>query len=233
MFDTLTKSTRTIVIAATAGTVLPTLERVPALAYLTMLSVVGCRLTTLGHAGAERWPRLEHLDLSHNELASLVGLGTPSALGRLRRLIVSHNRLNDATGVLRALWQGGVAVAELDLRDNLITQGLYTDDPNYALQRQRAAYRIAVVRAVAQAWRQRNTAHRHDDGGLARLDGVALSAEEQAAARRASSSVVATATSTATAPTPPTEPTMEEPRTVEPSTAHVAASTSFLGASTQ
>ena len=218
---------------------LPTLERVPALAYLTVLSAAGCRLTTLGHAGAERWPRLEQLDVSHNELASLAGLGTPTPLGRLRRLIVSHNRLNDAAGALRALRQGGVAVAELDLRANPITQGLYTDDPDGALQRQRAAYRIAVVRAVAQAWRQRDAAHRHDDGGLAQLDGVALSAEEQAAARRAAASVPATADSTATttvrttataAPAPPAPPTLEEPSTIEPSTAHVAASTSFLGA---
>ncbi|OAA57604.1 Leucine-rich repeat protein [Niveomyces insectorum RCEF 264] len=88
---------------------------------LQLLELANCGLTSLPADFGRAVPNLRKLNLNFNGLAHLDFLrGIP----RLKRVLVAGNRLAHAYAVIRSL-AAFLYLAEVDLRDNPLTQGFY------------------------------------------------------------------------------------------------------------
>lgn len=100
---------------------------------LQLLDLANCGLQRLPDDLGEMMPNLRVLNLNFNGLPEVSGIvGIP----RLKRLLLAGNRLADLKPLLKVLGQFPWLV-EVDLRDNLITQGFYP--PFHMIRREELA----------------------------------------------------------------------------------------------
>ncbi|KAK7746945.1 Protein nud1 [Cytospora paraplurivora] len=100
---------------------------------LQLLDLANCGLQRLPDDLGEMMPNLRVLNLNFNGLPDVSGIvGIP----RLKRLLLAGNRLADLKPLLKVLGQFPWLV-EVDLRDNLITQGFYP--PFHMIRREELA----------------------------------------------------------------------------------------------